>query len=183
MHPQTKKVLINLLPATAICIAVGFVFFGRAVFDLRDPMFQFSSYAVLGSVMFVLFRESELRRGIYTGLLIFVLIYLVTDARFPVTHFTYFVSLAAAVLLFARKIFDKLDEMRWVRPLVLGGFLAVFFVFATLLMGLVYYHDRMEFLPFRNMPVGFLIGLALGTGFEVSQFLLESGAAKETTGN
>jgi hypothetical protein len=42
----------------------------------------------------------------------------------------------------------------------------------TLILTFVYQAGQGKLLPFKNMPVGFLIGLGLGIGIELSEYLI-----------
>ncbi|NOX87822.1 MAG: hypothetical protein GXO77_02270 [Calditrichaeota bacterium] len=61
--------------------------------------------------------------------------------------------------------------MKYVRPLILAGIFSIFFVAGALILTVVYYSGTAKILSFRNMPVGFLIGLGLGMGFELSELV------------
>jgi hypothetical protein len=63
-----------------------------------------------------------------------------------------------------------MENIKIARPLTLAGILAITFVLVTIIPRLLFPAMEFQFRLFGNMPIGFLIGLRLGTGFEVSKY-------------
>lgn len=91
--------------------------------------------------------------------------------RFFLTHLLYFLSVVFSVYVFSKFIYGELTSIRYARPLVMASIFSIMFIVVTVILALIYPSKGMKFLPLKNMPVGFLIGLGLGTGFEISMFL------------
>jgi len=171
MSDQLKSFILLMVFGVITCIIFGVIFFGVNVFNLKSPLFQFVSFGIIGSVSFALFQFDRYRDAAFVSILLFLIIFLVTGGRFLFTHFLYFLGVVISILLFSTLIYQKLEHLKYIRPLVLSGIFSISFVVITLILALIYYPGIDKINLFRNMPVGFLIGLGLGVGFELSEII------------
>jgi len=171
MNNQLKKMISFMVFGSIASVLTGFIFFGRAVFFLKSPYFQFVSYGVVGSVSFALFNFKRYRDSVFVSILLFLIFYFSSHSHHFITHFFYFLGAVFSVFIFSNWIYEKLKRMKYVRPLILAGIFSIFFVAGALILTVVYYSGTAKILSFRNMPVGFLIGLGLGMGFELSELV------------
>lgn len=178
MKINFKTLFSFILFGTAASILSGFVFFGTNVFNLRSPLFQFLSFGVVGSVSFALFRANRLRDVIFANVLFFLTLFIASGNRFFLTRLFYFAVVVFSVFAYSEWVYPKLQSLKLVRPLILAGFFAICFLLVTLILTVLYHTKAMHVLPFRNMPIGFLIGLGLGIGFEISEYVIQKGVGK-----
>ncbi len=69
-------------------------------------------------------------------------------------------------------LFIQTRNVIYARPLILASLFAIFFVIVTIALNFIYQAGQGKLFPFKNMPVGFLIGLGLGLGIELSEYLI-----------
>lgn len=172
---QDTRSIISTVFAGSLCtIILGFIFFQFRIFNVHHPLFQFVAYGIVGSVAFALFLQRSYRDAVFALILLFVLIVIVAGIyRFTllVTHSFFFLAMVFSILFFERHFYGKMVNIKIARPIVLAGIVAVTFVLASTILRLLFYPSEGQFHFFSNMPIGFLIGLGLGIGFEVSKFL------------
>lgn len=178
MEIHFKSVISSILFGTVACVLLGFMFFGLNVFNPRSPLFQFLSFGIVGSVSFALFRANRLRDAIFANVLFFLILFIASGNRFFLTHLFYFAVVVFSVFAYSEWVYPKLQSLKLVRPLTLAGFFAICFLLVTLILTVLYHAKAMHVLPFRNMPIGFLIGLGLGIGFEISEYVIQKGVGK-----
>ena len=171
MDINFKSMFSLILFGSVSCVILGLVFFGLNVFNFQSPFFQFFSYGIVGSVSFSLFQSHRIRDSIFINILLFIILYFASGRQYLLTHLLYFVGVVFSVYVYSTWIYKKLLSLKYVRPLILAGIFSIFFVVITLILTFIYYSDTMKILPFKNMPIGFLIGFGLGIGFEVSEYV------------
>ena len=172
-----KHIALTISLGTICCMALGALFFGLKIFDKELPFFQIASFGLVGSLAFSLFYFKRYRDATYVLIMLFIINIIIanlTKVSFLIIHFLYFSSVIVAVFLFSKYFFIQIANMKISRPLVLASILALFFVMATGLQWVIFAKDGMPFYPLGNLPIGFLIGLGLGIGFELSDYLFSN---------
>lgn len=169
-----KHIVLTIGFGTLCCMALGTLFFGLQIFNKELPFFQIAAFGLVGSVAFSLFYFRKYRDAIYVLIMLFIaniIIGNLTRISFLVIHLLYFSSVIIAVFLFSKYFFIQIVNMKISRPLVLASILALFFVVATGLQWVIFAKHGTPFYPLGNLPIGFLIGLGMGVGFEISEYL------------
>ena len=169
-----KHIVLTIGFGSICCMALGALFFGLQVFNKEFPFFQIVSLGLVGSVAFSLFYFKRYRDATYVLIMLFIANIIavnLTKVSFMIIHFLYFSSVIIAVFLFSKYFFFQIANMKISRPLVLASILALFFVMATGVQWSIFAKDGMPFYPLANLPIGFLIGLGMGIGFEISEYL------------
>jgi hypothetical protein len=169
-----KYIVLTIGLGSICCVTLGALFFGSKIFNKELPFFQIASLGLVGSVAFSLFYFKRYRDAIYVLIMLFIINIIIanlTKASFVIIHFLYFSSVIVAVFLFSKYFFIQIANMKISRPLVLASILALFLVMATGLQWVIFAKDGMPFYPLGNLPIGFLIGLGLGIGFELSDYI------------
>jgi len=175
---QVTRIVITIVFGTICCTAVGASFFGSKIFNIGLPFFQFISFGLVGSVAFPLFYFKRYRDAIYVLIMLFIINIIIanlTKVSFLIIHLLYFSSVIAAIFLFSKYFFNQIANLKISRPLVLAAILALFFVLATALQWVVFARDDTPFYILGNLPIGFLVGLGLGIGFEISEIFYSKG--------
>jgi len=171
---DSRIIIFTILCGSLCTIILGFIFFQFRIFNIHDPLFQFLAYGIVGSVAFALFLQRRYRDAVFALILLFVLNVIVAGIyRFTllVTHSFFFLAMVFSILFFERHFYGKMANIEIARPIVLAGIITIAFLLVSPILRLLFYSSEGQFHFFSNMPVGFLIGLGLGIGFEVSKFL------------
>lgn len=167
-----KYVASTVAFGTACSAIVGLLFFGLKIFNIKLPFFQFIAYGITGSVSFSLFQLRRNRDAIYVLIMLFIVDAVIaglTRLSFLITHFLFFSSVIIAAYLFSKYLYNQSASLKISRPLILAGILAILFLAVTVLMWIIFGKNYSPFNPLANLPTGFLIGLGLGIGFEISE--------------
>ncbi|GEM_PF-1308305 len=171
---NSKKLFLSIfsfiLFGTACSILIGLLIFGTDIFNVRSPFFQFITFGMIGSVSFALFRFRRFRDSAYMNLLLFFLFYLAWGRHHVLTLVFYFSAMifsayVYAIWLYARVVF------KLARPFILGVLLSSVFLVVTIILMLIYYSGRIPFFPFKNIPLGFLMGFGMAVGFEIAEWV------------
>lgn len=165
-------VMIFSITGTITCLLLGVTFFGVEVFDTRSPFFQFVIYSIIGSLSFILFHLERYREAIFILVLLFLFGIIWLGSKYPLTHTLAYLSVIIGMYIYSRYFFTQIQTIKYSRPLILASIFAILFVMVTFILTLVYHANQGKLLPFKNMPAGFLIGLGLGMGIELSEYLI-----------
>lgn len=175
MRRMNRKVLITVIIFTIIgtisCLLLGITFFGLEVFDIKSPFFQFVVFGLIGSISFILFKLKRYRDTLFILALLLLFEILWLGSKYPITHTLGYLSVVISTYIYTKYFFNKIQGVKYARPLILASLFAIFFVIVTFALNFIYQASQGNLFPFKNMPVGFLIGLGLGIGIELSEYL------------
>ncbi len=185
---STHEKRLNSVPVFSLvgalaCVIAGIISFGGQVFQANTPFFAFVSFGIIGAILFALFRIKRYRDAVFAAVLLFLLAYLFSGRAFMLTQVLFSLMVFLSVLLYERYFYHQLNRLFYARPLILAGLFSIGFLLATLMMAVIYSAPSNQFFPFRNLPVGFLIGLGLGTGFELADYFVSRGITIPKTGS
>ena len=150
-------------------IAVGAVFFGGRVFAPGSPAFQFVMVGFGLAVFLTLFQTGGSRHLIIAFPLLFLLDLILAGNRFAGTRLVFWGWVLLAVFLFFRFYAVPLRSPFFARTLVYAGLLALAYLLATLLLWLIFRSRAVHVDLFRNLPMGFLLGIGQGMGLELGE--------------
>ncbi len=167
-----QTIPVFIIAGTTASILAGLIFFGFDIFDTKSPLFQILVYGLVGSTSFILFNMKRYRDSVFILLIIFLLDMFIFGFKYPLNRILYFLSAVAGAFLYANYFFTRSEHMKVARPLLLAGIYAILSVFVVLILSLVHHTGQERIFPFINMPIGFLIGLELGAGIELAEYLL-----------
>jgi len=171
MKFNLKLTILFIVFGTLICIAAGLIVFGKLIFSPKSPLFQFISYGVAGSVTFALLQSKRYYETLIINILLFFATYWLTGAQFFITHLLYYLSIVIAMYVYSKFVFIKFSQIKAIKPIIAGILLSILFLLITLILAFVYSVEAGQYSPFINMPVGFLIGFGLATGFEIAEYI------------
>ncbi|MEJ2053243.1 MAG: hypothetical protein P8X42_04920 [Calditrichaceae bacterium] len=171
MTKNNKQQLVFFIIGAAICIILGLIFFGQNIFNTRSLLFGIITGGITGAAAFALFNAKRNRDAVFISILLFIITYFISGKGYFITQLLYLAGIVVSVFVYSKWTFGKLKSAKYARPLILAGFISVAFIAAYLLLVLIYYSDTIILRPFTNMPIGFLIGLGLGIGFEIAEIL------------
>ena len=167
-----NSMVVRMVSGIICCLMLGFIFFGFRVFTIGHAPFQFTAYGLVGSISFSLFAFRRYRDALFVLLLLFALNIALVGTAYLFTHLLSFGSVVAVTYIFSRYYFFELGNLKLARPLILAGLLSILYLLITAFLGMFYETDIVRVAVFGNMPYGFLVGLGLGLGFELAEFLI-----------
>jgi len=163
---------MKALLSAAGCIILGLVFLGTRVLDPTSPLFGFVVFGVVGGVSFALFDERKYRDAAYVLLLLYLILFLTQSTEIAIVYLIYFVVVVTGTFLFVHFFFFRIDSLPIARPFVFAAILAIGVAFGTAVQWLIFARsDGTSFSIWRNIPLGFMIGLGLGLGVELAEYL------------
>lgn len=177
---QIKNGLQTTAIATACSILVGFVFFRLRIFQVTSPAFQFVVFGFYASLLYAVVRATTLQKsaGAFVLLTVFhEIVFKSSSFYFILRDIVFLTALAIAVYVFHQYFFGRLGHFRQSRPLILGALVTLASVCATTVLWMLHsvlqssYITGMSFAGSFNLLQGFegfLIGLAVGIGIELS---------------
>ena len=169
---ENKKILWTTILGTVVCLAIAIIFFGTAINDLQQPPIYFLILGFAGSLSLALFRLKRVRDVIYINIMIYGLFAILSSFLRPITALIlliYYAALIISVFLFVKNFDMKLPQNIYIRPLILAGLIGVFFIIANFIHGLLFISRFHVGFLLRNMPIGFLVGLGIGIGSEITK--------------
>lgn len=169
------KYIALIIGFGTICsLIIGLLFFGLKIFDTKHPLFEFFTFGIIGSVAFSLFNTKRFRDAIFALIFLFffnVIIVGMSKASILITYLLYFSGVILSTYLFIKYFYNQLANIKIARPMVLAGILAILFVVVTITQWILFASGEKQFYVLSNLPLGFLLGLSLGIGFELSDYL------------
>jgi len=167
-----QKILIFTIIGTITSTLTGLVFFGFEIFQLKSTFFQFIIVGLICSLSFILFKLKRYRDSVFILIIIFLFEYMWVGSKYPITHFIYFLSVIICAFIYSKYFYIQSQQVKLSRPLILSSLMALIFVIDYYILLLIYEAGPGKLLPFKNMPIGFLTGLGVGIGIEVSEYLI-----------
>ncbi|MBN2030026.1 hypothetical protein JW824_07235 [bacterium] len=169
---KKKNITKTTIAGTLICTVFAVLFFGFInVYDINRPPIYLITLGFAGSLSLALFRQKKLRDVIYMNILIYILFAIVSTLLYPITAFIlliYFSALLCALFIYVKYFDRKLSQIKLVRPLVLASTVGLFYIAANFLHGLIFINHFTKAFLLANLPIGFLLGLGIGIGEEIS---------------
>ena len=163
------KFIITVAMGTICCLIVGLCFFGLKVFVFKDPASQFLIVGLTGSIFYSLLKF----RSVIDAILIMILLYLANllifgTARFLLTRLIFFIGVSGALFVFHRYFEDKIKELKFGKFLTVASLFTIMYFVCTIVLQIIYNSANFKTELLYNLDLGFLIGLGLGIGIELS---------------
>lgn len=171
-----KTTITRIISVSIISIIFGFLTFQGNVFVVSHPGFGFIILPIIGSIVFSLSINNRKRDMIYAAAILILLDIFVTTTfnyQMILTHIIFIIFFLTGIILFAN-FFDKMKKTKYIRPLVLAALLAISLPLANTLLWLIYTPDNMHWHLFQNLPYGFVMGLGIGIGIELTGKFIEN---------
>ncbi len=181
-----KRFFVTAILAALGSVVVGFIFFHARLFDIGRGGYQFLSFGIIGGAVFAAFRFFDKRNAVLILLILVVLNEVLLNATGRAVlwqDLLYYAGLCAAVILFSEYYFRKLAEAALVRLPVLTSLLALNYLVVAVIIYLFYQSNpsvpqlNLSQIIYYDLAQGFLIGLGLGLGIEVAEYILKKPAA------
>lgn len=166
-----------------MAVGLGYLFFGRGVFDIRMILFEFVSNGVTIALAYTAFKSNQVRNGLVSLLvwyfILVAFVYVPHNNWMPIMEASYVLGLTAAVYIYfllGRKHLMKGWLQRIAFAVILIGLTHGFiFVFLQLITLKVFVHP-LETLgwSFTSLKYGAVIGLLCAVGMELSEHVISS---------
>ena len=169
MNFNIQPILIPVICGWLSCVLCSIIFFGVRTLEIDNPLFIFVKAGCLGSVAFALFIQNRIRDAVFLLILLSIFEVVLFGLKHPVTHLLFIIALIMLLYFFARRVYKKLSFYKIVRPRIIAGKMAISFICITVIVHLLYAPAWERLFLFENMPIGFMIGISLGIGFELAQ--------------
>jgi hypothetical protein len=174
-----RSILQKSTISTLFCILAGVILYGLRVFDIHHTAFQFVSTGILGSLFFFTLRESGIRHALLVLSLFYVIMacFLTHAYRHGMLarDAVYIGGVGATLFLFSSRVYRRDLRHLWLCPAILGALMGAVMLLATfILAGLFPGEAPLATVVQHSWPVvmtNFVIGLGLGTGFVVCEYL------------
>lgn len=173
MRNETNSILINALFGFAVCIIIGLLMYGFAIFDIKDSRSQLFSLGLYGAIFYSVLKYGKLKETVFIGLIIFIGNMLLQGKTqtlsFIIRDVFFFSSLFGALVLYKMFIGNFSNFPLFVRGFALSIFLGLLNIIATLILILIFNPSSFEINTaiFLNAQYASLIGLGLGIGFDL----------------
>lgn len=110
-----RQIALTISFGTVCSLLVGLLFFGLKIFDTKLPLFEFFTFGIIGSVVFLLFNTKRFRDAIFA--LIFLLFFNVVivgmfKVSILITYLLYFSGLFLSIYIFAKYFYSQLANMK-----------------------------------------------------------------------
>lgn len=163
------KFMITVVMGTICCLIVGLCFFGLKVFVFNNPASQYLIIGLTGSIFYAVLKFRNLRDAI----LIMILLYLANllifgSARLLLTRLVFFAAVGIALYVFFHFFEAEMKGLKFGEFLIIASSFAVMYVIVTLILQIIYNSTNFKMELLYNLDLGFLIGLGLGIGIELS---------------
>ncbi|MEJ2048292.1 MAG: hypothetical protein P8Y60_00330, partial [Calditrichota bacterium] len=112
------------------------------------------------------------RDAIFGLVLLYLFNILLFGTKYLLTGLLYFLAVIAGSYIYSAYFFNQAKNIKTSRPLILAGIYAILFLIVTLLLVFIYEPTAGKLFAIKNMPIGFLIGLGLGIGIELSDYII-----------
>jgi hypothetical protein len=168
MNPKIRVILITILCGWLTCVLCGILFFGFKTMQTENPLFIFVIAGFLGSVAFALLVQNCIRDAFFGLIILSFFEVIFFGLKNPFIHILFTIALIVPLYIYARHVYKKLSFYKSVRPLIIAGMMTISFICATVIQHVIYASDGQQLIVFGNMPIGFLIGISLGFGFELA---------------
>lgn len=162
--------IFYLLMGIAGSLIIGIVFFGSRIFSVSMPPFQFVAGGIFGAATFALIYYNRVRDAAFILLLLVLVNFMVAGTRYFLTQLLFIAAIVMSAYIFASYFYRRLSGLPSARPLILAGLLAVGYLLVTIILKFVYAPPDARPDLLVNLPMGFLLGIGLGLGFETTDY-------------
>lgn len=183
-----KHTILRVIVVACSTAGFGFLFFRLNVFDMRMWPSQFLTSGVTAAIFYAALKTPRWRDG-FAALFVWylVLTFLVGEYNswLPILHFAYVGGIAAAVYLYHH--FVRNDIVRGMVQRVAAAGVITAVVNAVIILFLGLFSWRTVFASpgyiasavFKNLQIGTLIGIGLGAGVEIAEYIIRRFAGGE----
>ncbi|MCX6173590.1 MAG: hypothetical protein NTZ27_02415 [Ignavibacteriales bacterium] len=177
MNSNIKSLLLTAVFGFVVCILLGLLFFGTAIFNFRYPVSVIVLSGFYGAIFFSVLKYQKKKEQFLTAFVILILDLLLQGksitTKFLIRDIIFIASLLSSILCY--KLFiNKYNSLPlFIRSLSLPLLLGLFNILATLILILIFNPSAMKIdsAIFLNAKFAAFIGLGLGIGFDLFEKL------------
>ena len=157
---------------TICCLIVGLCFFGLKIFASHNSAFQFITGSLSGSIFFSLLKFRNTRDAFLILILIYLadLVFLGTFL-YPLSHLFFFGAVGSALYVFFHFFESMFKELKFGGFLIIACLFALTYFLSVVILRVIYHPLVFHIGIFYNLYFGFLMGLGLGVGIDLSRIV------------
>jgi hypothetical protein len=173
MNAEIKSLLLNAACGFAVCIIIGLLFFGPAIFKSHNTSFIIIADGFYGAVFYSVLKYNKYKEQLFTGFAIVLLNILLPGISITIIYLIQTILMVSALIgaIICYKLFlDKYNTYPlFIRSLALPVFLVLFNILIILILVLYFQPDKMMVSTAMLIEVKFAVctGLGLGIGFDL----------------
>ena len=188
----SKQIIVRILIVTGTGLGIGFILFRGAIFIPTMTAFQFTISCITVGLFYSILKSSTLRNGL-AAVLIW---YFVNSAFFDphnrwmlVLNLAYIGGIAGACYLSMFTIKNGYVQSIVMRIAALTVFIAIVNGLIVVFLSLFSWHRAITHLgklfqnTLTNLELGAMIGLGLGIGIEIAEYIINNYFASDTVIN
>ncbi len=171
---RVDRIIFPILVSTTISVLVGMLFTNYAIFNVSSPGFQFLAYAVIASGFYTMLRlSSEKNALLLLGILFLIYLYITRSSELlPIFRNFMVIAGITIVTLIFQKIIDKtFDEISFGKFLIWGALFGIVYIAVTMVLVGIMGSENSGYYYMNNLRLGFLMGIGLGLGLEISNLI------------
>jgi hypothetical protein len=182
--PSENNVIVQtigrIMIVLAVTLATGYLFFRGSIFVVTRPPSEFLTTAIAATLFYAFAKSSSMRNGFAA-----VLVWYVASSLFDVRNswlcilfFVYFAGMAAVIYFYfhvSRKTLLNGIAQGIATISILTGIMNALAIFVLASFSALFRQVQLQHVlkaALDNFQLGTLIGLAIGTGIEIAEYLL-----------
>ncbi|MDR3626983.1 MAG: hypothetical protein P4L45_09130 [Ignavibacteriaceae bacterium] len=173
-----KSLILTALFGFALCVIIGLIFIGTAIFNICNSSFIILVDGFCGAVFYSVLKYRNIKEQILTGIVILFIPVLIHGRSISSTvHLIgiilFIISLLSSVVCYKLFINKYRSYPIFLRSMALPVFLELFDILATLILVLIYHPKAMIIYSsiFLTSKYAAFIGFGLGIGFDLFELL------------
>jgi len=174
-----KHIALRVLVISGVGILVGFIFYRGHVIIPTMRSFQFTESSITAGLAYA-FWKSSTTRNVFAALFIWYVLATGLFVEFnwwlPILHLAYIGGITASIYLY-NIVVKRYARRAILRIIFAGAIIAVANGFILIVLSLFRFDAAISHLTTRlewanrNMELGAIIGLAIGIGIEIAEYL------------
>ena len=168
---KTSLAIYIIVLGSLFTMLLGFSFKFTSIFRTNDPGFAFVRYGICGSILIAIIHLSNIKNfimGAFALLIITIILFKITNFGIILSRFLQLSALAAAIFIYHKYYYSKLNKLVFGKFIPLGGLLYISFLIVTIIIALLANEPNFRRIIFDYAGYGFIIGTGIGVGFELS---------------
>jgi hypothetical protein len=180
LQGHLKSLLVRLLVITISGLLIGYLFRGSSIFDPSAVAFQFTFNSITAALFYSTMKSSSTRNALVVALVWYLLNTLTypKNVHMMVMYLVYVAAILVTVMLYLRSIrrpmfqgtVQRIVAFSLLTALLNGLVVVVLEIIWTVFAGAQF--QRTSAIAFENFQLGALIGLGVGAGIQLAEYML-----------
>jgi hypothetical protein len=180
LQGHLKPLLVRLLVITTSGLLVGYLFRGSSIFNPSTVAFQFTFNSITAALFYSTMKSSSTRNALVVALVWYLLSTLTypKNVHMIVMYLVYVAAILAAVFFYIhlirrtmfQGIVQRIVAFSLLTATLNGIVVIVLEIIWTIFTGA--HFQRTSAIVFENFQLGALIGLGVGVGIQIAEYML-----------